>query len=215
MKMSFLVCRNFVNHKRAQRYASARLCVLRASFVFFVVKKWQSVPVYSRKVSNKLLVQEKNTKKKIYSLHEPEVCCIDKGKDHVRYEFGQQAAIVKTNSGNWIINVEDLPDNPYAGHTLALSIEGAEKITKVAVKEADVDKGYRGHDYKGTAVILSTRSNWRFFRNRCPLSLWERAGVRAFSAPNSPHPNPLPEGEGTIKRHCANVQFVPVYSILE
>ena len=26
----------------------------------------------------------------------------------------------------------------------------------------------------------------------CPLSLWERAGVRAFSAPNSPHPNPLP-----------------------
>ena len=62
-------------------------------------------------VSNKLLVQEKNTKKKIYSLHEPEVCCIGKGKDHVRYEFGQQAAIVKTNSGNWIINVEDLPDN--------------------------------------------------------------------------------------------------------
>ena len=43
-------------------------------------------------VSNKLLVQEKNTKKKIYSLHEPEVCCIGKGKDHVRYEFGQQAA---------------------------------------------------------------------------------------------------------------------------
>jgi len=104
-------------------------------------------------VSNKLLVQEKNTKKKIYSLHEPEVCCIGKGKDHVRYEFGQQAAIVKTNSGNWIINVEDLPDNPYAGHTLALSIEGAEKITKVTVKEADIDKGYRGHDYKGTAII--------------------------------------------------------------
>ena len=104
-------------------------------------------------VSNKLLVQEKNTKKKIYSLHEPEVCCIGKGKDRVRYEFGQQAAIVKTNSGNWIVNVEDLPDDPYGGHTLALSISGAEKITKVMVKEADVDKGYRGHDYKGTAII--------------------------------------------------------------
>ena len=25
-----------------------------------------------------------------------------------------------------------------------------------------------------------------------------RARVRAFSAPNSPHPNPLPKGEGTI-----------------
>jgi hypothetical protein len=51
------------------------------------------------------------------------------------------------------VNVEDLPDNPYAGHTLAKSIEGAEKITKVTVKEADVDKGYRGHDYKGSAVV--------------------------------------------------------------
>jgi len=104
-------------------------------------------------LANKLRVQEKHTPKKIYSLHEPEVCCIGKGKDHVRYEFGQQAAIVKTNGGNWIVNVEDLPDNPYAGKTLALSLAGAEKITKVAVKEADVDKGYRGHDYKGTAVI--------------------------------------------------------------
>jgi len=30
-----------------------------------------------------------------------------------------------------------------------------------------------------------------------PLSLGERARVRACSAPNNPHPNPLPEGEGT------------------
>jgi len=38
----------FCQPQRAQRYTSARLCVLRASFVFFVVKKWQFVPVYSR-----------------------------------------------------------------------------------------------------------------------------------------------------------------------
>jgi IS5 family transposase len=36
---------------------------------------------------------------------------------------------------------------------LAKSISGAEKITKVPVTEADVDRGYRKHDYKGTAVI--------------------------------------------------------------
>ena len=58
-------------------------------------------------LSNKLLVQEKDTKKKIYSLHESEVCCIGKGKDRVRYEFGQKAAVVKTNSRNWVVNVED------------------------------------------------------------------------------------------------------------
>jgi IS5 family transposase len=104
-------------------------------------------------IAKKLQVQEKHTPNKIYSLHEPEVRCIGKGKDRVRYEFGQKAAVVKTNSRNWVINVEDLPDAPYDGHTLALSIEGTEKITKVSVKEADVDKGYRGNDYKGGATI--------------------------------------------------------------
>jgi IS5 family transposase len=49
--------------------------------------------------------------------------------------------------------VEDLPNNPYDGHTLSQSLSGAEKMTKVSVKEADVDRGYRGHDYKGSAVI--------------------------------------------------------------
>ena len=92
--------------------------------------------------------------RKVYSLHEPEVRCIGKGKVNVRYEFGQLAAVVITNKGNWIVNVEDLEGNPYDGHTLAKSISGAEKITKVSVSEANVGyRGYRGHDYKGDAVI--------------------------------------------------------------
>ena len=33
--------------------------------------------------------------------------------------------------------------------------------------------------------------------NQSPLSLWERAGVRAVGSGENPHPNPLPEGEGT------------------
>jgi IS5 family transposase len=103
--------------------------------------------------SKKLLLQERNTPKKIYSLHELEVQCIGKGKDRVRYEFGQKSAVVTTNNHNWIVNVEDLPNNPYDGHTLSRSISGAEKITKVSVQEANVDRGYRGHDYKGSAVI--------------------------------------------------------------
>ena len=103
--------------------------------------------------AKKLLTQEKNTPKKIYSLHEPGVQCIGKGKDRIRYEFGQKAAVVTTNRNCWIVNVEDLPDNPYDGHTLNASIVGAEKIMKVSVKEADVDKGYRGHDYQGDATI--------------------------------------------------------------
>jgi len=104
-------------------------------------------------LANKLQIQEKNTPNKIYSLHEPEVQCIAKGKTRIRYEFGQKAAVVKTNSRNWVVNVAELADNPYDGHPLDRSILGAEKITKVSGTEANVDRGYRKHDYKGSAVI--------------------------------------------------------------
>ena len=51
-------------------------------------------------VAEKIRLQERNTPKKIYSLHESEVCCMGKGKDRVRYEFGQKVAVVITNKGN-------------------------------------------------------------------------------------------------------------------
>ena len=45
------------------------------------------------------------------------------------------------------------------GHTLSRSILGAEAITRVTVMEANVDKGYRGHDYKGGAVVRLSGSS--------------------------------------------------------
>jgi IS5 family transposase len=35
-------------------------------------------------------------KNKIYSLHEPQVYCIAKGKAHKKYEYGSKASIVST-----------------------------------------------------------------------------------------------------------------------
>lgn len=35
-----------------------------------------------------ILSQMRNSRKKIYSIHEPEVQCISKGKEHRKYEFG-------------------------------------------------------------------------------------------------------------------------------
>ena len=36
---------------------------------------------------------------KIYSLHEPDVLCICKGKEHKKYEFGNKVSIVRLWSG--------------------------------------------------------------------------------------------------------------------
>jgi transposase, IS5 family len=90
---------------------------------------------------------------KLYSLHEPEVQCISKGKAHKRYEFGQKVAVASTNRGNWMVAARMLPDNPYDGHTLAETLTTVESVTGVSVTDAYVDKGYRGHGYGGATTI--------------------------------------------------------------
>jgi len=44
-------------------------------------------------------------KNKIYSLNEPQVYCIAKGKDHKQYEYGSKASIASTAKGNLIVSV--------------------------------------------------------------------------------------------------------------
>ncbi len=58
-----------------------------------------------------------------------------------------------TNKSHWVVGVQALHGNPYDGHTLAGAIE---QITRKSVKEAFVDKGYRGHDYTGDGQVHIT-----------------------------------------------------------
>ena len=100
-------------------------------------------------------VQEQQPKdtNKLYSLHEPQVQCISKGKAHQRYEFGGKVAIASTNKSNWVLCAQALSGNPYDGHTLEPTLSAVERISGAAVAEAFVDKGYRGHGYTGAASI--------------------------------------------------------------
>jgi IS5 family transposase len=97
--------------------------------------------------------QQPQDKHKLYSLHEPEVVCISKGKARQRYEFGQKISFATSNRGNWIVSAALCEGNPYDGHTLAATLQLAENNTGVAVTDAYVDKGYRGHDYQGSATV--------------------------------------------------------------
>jgi IS5 family transposase len=97
--------------------------------------------------------QQPHDTHKLYSLHEPEVQCISKGKAHKRYEFGQKVAVASTNRGNWMVAARMLPDNPYDGHTLAETLSVVQRVTGVGLTDAYVDKGYRGHGYAGTTNI--------------------------------------------------------------
>ena len=44
----------------------------------------------------RVLAQKLKDKNKIYSLHEPQVYCIAKGKDHKQYEYGNKVSIAST-----------------------------------------------------------------------------------------------------------------------
>ena len=46
-----------------------------------------------------ILSQQKDSKKKIYSIHEPELVCISKGKEHKKYEFDSKVSFAKIDSG--------------------------------------------------------------------------------------------------------------------
>ena len=103
----------------------------------------------------RLLEQKKTDKNKLYSLHEPKVQCIAKGKAHKRYEFGCKASFVSTHKEGLLLDAQACLDNPYDGHTLKKALKRAESFSAVQVKEAFVDKGYRGHKIDEKKIYLS------------------------------------------------------------
>lgn len=105
-------------------------------------------------IIDKVLNQEKDSKNKIYSIHEPAVECISKGKAHKKYEFGCKVSIVLTHKEGLALNTEALHGNPYDGHTLEYAIKNTEDITGRRIDKAFVDKGYRKHGVGGNVRIF-------------------------------------------------------------
>ncbi|MFQ5498022.1 MAG: IS5 family transposase [Nitrosopumilus sp.] len=116
---------------------------------------------------DRLLEQKKEDKNKLYSLHEPQVECIAKGKAHQKYEFGCKVSIVATHKEGLVLSSRALIGNPYDGHTLEGSLGHAENITKSKIDQAYVDKGYRGHKIKDKQVLISGQRNLsQWFRKK-------------------------------------------------
>lgn len=104
---------------------------------------------------DQLLEQTRHDKSKIYSLHEPHVECISKGKTNKKYEFGCKASIVITHKEGLALGLNALHKNPYDGHTLEEALKEAEKATETKINRIFVDKGYRGHSVKDKEVYIS------------------------------------------------------------
>lgn len=103
----------------------------------------------------RVLAQQPKDKNKIYSLHEPQVYCVAKGKDHKQYEYGSKASIASTAQGNLIVGVVSHEQNRHDSHTLPEILRHVEASRGKAVKQAVCDRGYRGkREVDGTRIIL-------------------------------------------------------------
>ena len=105
-------------------------------------------------IFNKILSQKKDDKEKIYSIHEPEVYCISKGKEHKKYEFGSKASIVMTKNSGIIVGAYSLEKNDYDGHTLPKALDQCQQLRGSRPKVAIADRGYKGKTRIGETEIL-------------------------------------------------------------
>lgn len=104
---------------------------------------------------NQVLSQKRYDHDKIYSLHEPHVQCISKGKEHKKYEFGSKVSIITTKNSGVIIGAINIEKNDYDAHTLDPALEQQQRLTGHILKDAFADSGYRGlSQVRGTQICI-------------------------------------------------------------
>ena len=109
-----------------------------------------------------VLAQKRSDKNKIYSLHEPHVKCISKGKAHKKYEFGNKVGITRGCQTGVILGVKSYTENIYDGHALPAALAQSSRILEQVggqrPKEAIVDRGCRGRkQIEGTKISIPSR----------------------------------------------------------
>ena len=102
-----------------------------------------------------LLTQQKDGKNKVYSIHQPHVKCIAKGKEAKKYEFGNKSSIVKTKKSGIIVGAMAFTENIYDGDTLSPQLKQVERLTDKMPRYGIVDRGYRGRKTIEGVKILS------------------------------------------------------------
>jgi IS5 family transposase len=145
-----LICR-FAGHPKNR--AKARKAVKRLKTIAgLLVRECQrKLPTnildgYSKEFDlfNKGLCQKRGGKNKLYSLHEPHVYCMSKGKAHKRYEFGTKVSITTTRDSKIIIGAMAFSSNKFDGHTLPEVLLQTRRMIGHVPTVALCDRGYKG-----------------------------------------------------------------------
>ena len=134
----------------------------------------------------RILSQKKSDNNKIYSVHEPDVQCISKGKEHKKYEFGNKVSIIYTQTTGVIIGALGFR-NPYDGHTIESSLEQTERLLgKRTIKTLIGDRGYKGpREVNDTNIEIpkpfSDKRQSKYQQNKLKKKFKRRAAIEPIN----------------------------------
>jgi transposase, IS5 family len=175
--------RNHPKNKGKARKADRKIKTIAGRLVRELERNLSPGSMYQNDLSlfKKVLAQKRNDSGKIYSLHEPEVQCISKGKEHKKYEFGNKVSIVYTQHTGVIVGAKGFR-NEYDGHTLEPSLKQVEKLTGQAPGTVSVDRGYRGITQIGDTRVqipkpFNDKKQSKFQQRKLRKSFRRRAAI--------------------------------------
>ena len=142
------------NHQKALK-ADRKLRTIAGRLVRELERNLGNIHDYDKLIETfkTILSQKRKSPNKIYSIHEPQVLCICKGKEHKKYEFGNKVSVIRFSSG--IILGAMSFRNEYDGHTIEEALGQVERLTGKCIKKLAGDRGYRGRkEISGTQILI-------------------------------------------------------------
>ena len=105
------------------------------------------------KLYQRVLSQNRGDSDKIYSLHEPNVKCYTKGKEHKKFEFGSKASFLVCQQTGIIMGALNFTETLHDSKTLPEVLEQYERLTGKEATEVFVDRGYKGMSRYKSSII--------------------------------------------------------------
>jgi IS5 family transposase len=107
----------------------------------------------------KALNQKRGDKAKTYSLHEPDVKCYAKGKEHKKFEFGSKVSIAVCQATGIIIGALNFIETLHDSKTIPAVLEQVKVLINETPKEAFADRGYVGKTLYEDTKIYTPKPN--------------------------------------------------------
>ncbi len=148
---------------KAARKANKKIKIIAGRLVRELARKLPLASLGSHLPSLKLyqsvLSQKREDSNKIYSLHEPDVKCYSKGKEHKKFEFGSKASVLIDQHTGIIMGAINFTQTLHDSKTIPDVLEQYERLNGRQAKEVFVDRGYKGISQYKASIIHVPKPN--------------------------------------------------------